>query len=187
MRHCFHSVHAVHRSRTKARALVAWCELLHEMQRGELLQFNLRAKKVFRAFKKHNAYERRKQHLHGACIRHIETLRMKIVMSRWKSYIHEIQQYRNFQLQVFTKFDLFKQRQIFKQWFNQVDILKRWRYLNENTHLWHIRKMRKRVFRAWRREIRLRVAYFAVEDNHSYRLGVTAFKALQRWVNMQRA
>jgi hypothetical protein len=60
------------------------------MQRGELLQFSLRAKKVFRAFKKHTAHERRKQHLHVACIRHIETLRMKIVMSRWKGYIHEI-------------------------------------------------------------------------------------------------
>ena len=104
---------------------------------------------------------------------------MKIVMSRWKGYVREIQQYRNFQLQVFTKFDLFKQRQIFKQWFNQVDILKRWRYLNENTHVWYIRKMRKRVFRAWRREIRLRVTYFTIEDDRNYRLGVTAFQALQ--------
>lgn len=52
MRCCFHSVDVVHRQRTKARALVAWCELLQEVQRGELLQFSLRAKKVFRAFKK---------------------------------------------------------------------------------------------------------------------------------------
>lgn len=47
--------------------------------------------------------------------------------------------------------------------------------------------MRKRVFRAWRSEIRLRVTYFAVEDNHNYRLGVAAFKALQISVNRQRA
>ena len=46
--------------------------------------------------------------------------------------------------------------------------------------------MRKRVFRAWRREIRLRVTYFTIEDNRNYRLGVTAFKALQQWTKMQR-
>lgn len=50
-----------------------------------------------------------------------------------------------------------------------------------------MRRQRKRVFRAWRREIRLRVTYFEVEDNHQYLVGVRAFKGLQMAVNYSRA
>ena len=50
----------------------------------------------------------RKQLVQLACAQHIETVRQKLVMAKWKAYVHEIQKYRNFQLAVFTRFDLFK-------------------------------------------------------------------------------
>lgn len=62
--------------------------------------------------------------------------------------------------------DLFKLRQVYKSWFNLIDILKRWRFLNDNTDSWYTKKMRRRVFKSWKNQIRLKHLYFAVNDKH---------------------
>jgi hypothetical protein len=35
-------------------------------------------------------------------------------------------------MDVFNKMDVCRLKIVFKSWFNQIDILKRWRFLNEN-------------------------------------------------------
>lgn len=45
---------------------------------------------------------------------------------------------------------------MFKQWFNQIDILKRWKYIEDNTLEWYTRKYTGRLFKFWRRHARLR-------------------------------
>jgi hypothetical protein len=73
---------------------------------------------------------------------------------------------------------LFKIRRIYKLWYNQIDILKRWRYLNENTFKWYIRKWMKKVVKGWRKETKMKISYFNIFDNHQYNLAVRAFKGL---------
>jgi len=69
-------------------------------------------------------------------------------------------------MNVFNKMDMCRQKIVFKSWFNQIDILKRWRFLNENTEHWFARKQRRRVFQAWSKEIRLKKTFFNVADMH---------------------
>lgn len=61
---------------------------------------------------------------------------------------------------------MFKVRQIVKAWFNQIDILKKWRFLNDNTSLFHDRKTKSRIFKAWRQEIRMKKAFMQVAEKH---------------------
>jgi hypothetical protein len=60
--------------------------------------------------------------------------------------------------------DICRLKIVFKSWFNQIDILKRWRFLNENTENWFARKQRRRVFKGWCKEIRMKKTFFIVAD-----------------------
>ena len=78
-------------------------------------------------------------------------------------------------------------RQVFKSWFNQIDILKRWRLLNENTEAWYTRKMRRRVFKSWKNQIRLKNLYFQVYDNHAALVRKNTIALMLGAVNKNRA
>jgi len=88
--------------------MISWQQALREKQVTERARFHILCSKVFRAFKKRTSMVERKQLVQLACAQHIETVRQKLVMAKWKAYVHEVQKYRNFQLAVFTRFDLFK-------------------------------------------------------------------------------
>lgn len=83
--------------------------------------------------------------------------------------------------------DAFRLRLILKHWFNQIDILKRWRFLNQNTEAWYIRKTRKRVFRSWRNQIRLQKLFFIVHDEHDQVLQRKYFQHFIKAYNLSKA
>lgn len=83
--------------------------------------------------------------------------------------------------------DAYRLRLIVKHWFNQIDILKRWRFLNQNTEAWYARKTRKRVLRSWRNQIRLQKLFFAVHDEHAQVLQRAYFQHLVKAFNLSRA
>lgn len=56
--------------------------------------------------------------------------------------------------------DRVRLRQCMKAWFNLIDIMQRWRFVNENTALWYRRKRLKMLFRAWKFQTDIQVRYF---------------------------
>ena len=91
------------------------------------------------------------------------------------------------QVNVYARLDTFKVRQVFKAWFNQIDILKRWRFLNDNTEAWYIRKHLRRVMKAWRKEIKMKNLYFKVFDKHIDTLKKFTLLRMMASVNSLRA
>lgn len=69
-------------------------------------------------------------------------------------------------MHVYYKMDLLRQRQVFKQWFNKIDILKKWKYIEDNTLEWFIRKRKGRLFKQWRKQSRLQQMKFIVSRKH---------------------
>ena len=108
MRHKFQAVHAASSRQAKARTMAGWREARHVKERSDRASLILRGHKVLRAFKRLVAQRKRNLCIQAASVEHLEKVRQRLVMARWKAYVLEIQQYRNFQLRVFTKFDLFK-------------------------------------------------------------------------------
>lgn len=42
--------------------------------------------------------------------------------------------------------DILRQRQVFKAWFNTIDILKQWKNIEDYTEEYNLRKLKKNVF-----------------------------------------
>jgi hypothetical protein len=139
----------------KQSIFINWLDLSKKSHESEQVRQKQLKMKVMISLNKHIEIKEKKQHILVACRNHMQSIKMKNIFESWLDYIDHQKKFRNHQMHIYQKLDKFRLRLVYKHWFNQIDILKRWRFLNENTEAWYLRKMRKRIFKAWRNQNRL--------------------------------
>lgn len=88
---------------------------------------------------------------------------------------------------MFAHMDRLRMQHVLKKLYNQIDVLRRWRYLNENSEAWYLRKSKRRIFNAWLKQIRLQKTYFVVFDRHQDAERARWLSKILGAVNKQRA
>ena len=132
-------------------------------------------KLVIKSLLKFIKMRERKQLVLEGCKAHLNQVNMRSMFHLWKKEAEKQADYRRYQLKIYAKMDKFRLKQALKSWFNQIDILRKWRFLNDNTDQWYVRKLKKRIIKLWRQEIRLKKIFFKVADKHLH-------KETHRWL-----
>lgn len=72
-----------------------------------------------------------------------------------------------------------RKRQVLKAWYNLIDVYKKWEFINKNTTAWYCMRKLKVTFRAWRKDVQLKVKYYQMKDKRTMRAATNAFRALK--------
>ena len=113
--------------------LTAWTDLWREARLGRLLRYKSLRKKVFDSLALFIKMRQRKQLLQAACCQHIERFRAKLMFKKLAKNMKAGQADRKRESVIAAHMNRIRLRQVMKAWFNLIDILQRWRFVNENT------------------------------------------------------
>lgn len=92
------------------RLFIEWKELAMDCMQGKNLRGRVVRVMVFRAFKKFVELKHRKKLVTAACTAHLEQFRVRLIFFMIRTSAIRQKQYRDFQLKIYYRMDLLRQR-----------------------------------------------------------------------------